>query len=82
MQEPTDTEPGRKTAGTVVILAADTIGAVAPTSWETTGPWGVPDRGAAVCRPVYTISVSLPTRDSGVSGAVVPDFDVAEERAR
>jgi hypothetical protein len=38
MHEPADTEPGRKTAGTVVIFAGDTIGAVARTSWETTGP--------------------------------------------
>src|SRR4029077_7360488 len=37
MHDPADTEPGRKTAGTVVILAGDTIGAVARTSWETTG---------------------------------------------
>jgi hypothetical protein len=35
MHEPADTEPGRKTAGTVVILAGDTIGAVARISWET-----------------------------------------------
>jgi hypothetical protein len=39
MQEPADTEPERKTDGTVVILAGDTIGAVARTSWETTGPF-------------------------------------------
>jgi hypothetical protein len=37
MHEPADTEPGRKTAGTVVILAGDTIGAIARTSRETTG---------------------------------------------
>jgi hypothetical protein len=38
MREPAGTEPGRKTAGTVVILAEDTIGAIARTSPETTGP--------------------------------------------
>jgi hypothetical protein len=34
MHEPAGTEPGRKTAGTAVILARDTISAVALTSWK------------------------------------------------
>jgi len=42
MHQPADTEPGRKTAGTVVILAGDTIGAVARISWETTGGFLMP----------------------------------------
>lgn len=36
MHEPAGTEPGRTTAGTVVILAGDTTGAIARTSRETT----------------------------------------------
>jgi hypothetical protein len=50
MHEPAGTEPGRKTAGTVVILARDTIGAVARTSWETTGPDPLTPAGTEFCQ--------------------------------
>jgi hypothetical protein len=51
MHEPADTEPGRNTAGTVVILAGDTIGAIARTSRETTGPTRLTQTGIEFRQP-------------------------------
>jgi hypothetical protein len=51
MHEPAGTEPGRKTAGTVVILAGDTIGAIARTSPETTAPTRLTQAGIEFRQP-------------------------------
>jgi hypothetical protein len=70
MHEPADTEPGRKTAGTVVILAGDTIGAIAQTSRETTGPTRLTLTGIEFCQPgQFCVAGDQLLRNSGLSSA-------------
>jgi hypothetical protein len=70
MHEPAGTEPGRKTAGTVVILAGDTIGAIARTSRETTRPTRLTPAGIEFRQPgQFCVAWGQLLRNSGPSSA-------------